>query len=50
LSRQLALRRAELLRFGRDAGVAANHAPILEPTSGTKKQNLFSLLGLFHIY
>jgi hypothetical protein len=35
------------LRLRRDAGVAVNHAPILEQNLGTKKQNLISGLGLF---
>jgi hypothetical protein len=40
---------AEVLRLGRDAGIAVNHAPILEQNSGTEKRNLFSALGLFQI-
>ena len=39
----------EVLRLGRDAGVAVNHAEILEQNCGTEKQNLFSVLGLFQI-
>jgi hypothetical protein len=35
----------EVLRLGRDAGVAVNHAPILEQNCGTEKRNLFSALG-----
>ena len=46
---ELGRRAGEVLRLRRDAGVAVNHAVILEQNSGTKKQNLISPLGLFHI-
>jgi len=35
----------EVLRLGRDAGIAVNHAAILEQKCGTEKGNLFSPLG-----
>jgi hypothetical protein len=46
---ELGRRAGEVLRLGRDAGVAVNHALYVEQNSGTKKQNLISALGLFHI-
>jgi hypothetical protein len=39
----------EVLRLGRDAGIAVNHAPILEQKCGIEKRNLISALGLFQI-
>jgi hypothetical protein len=35
------------LRLRRDAGIAVNHAPILEQNLGTEKRNLINALGLF---
>src|SRR5271169_1606460 len=44
---ELGRRAGEVLRLRRDAGIAVNHAPILEQNLGTKKRNLFSGLSLF---
>jgi hypothetical protein len=40
-------RAGEVLRLRRDAGIAVNHAPILEQNLGTEKRNLINALGLF---
>ena len=46
---ELGRRAGEVLRLGRDAGVAVNHALILEQNSGTEKPKFISALGLFQI-
>jgi len=46
---QLGRRAGEFLRLRRDAGIAVNHAPILEQNLGTEKRNVVSTLGLFQI-
>ena len=48
-SLQLGKLAGEVLRLGRDAGVAVNHAAILEQNCVTEKRNLFSAFGLFQI-
>ena len=44
---QLGKLAGEVLGLGRDAGIAVNHAAIVEQKCGTEKRNLFSALGLF---
>jgi len=44
---ELGGRAGEVLRLRRDAGVAVNHAAILEQNLGTEKRNLISALGFF---
>ena len=39
----------EVLRPGRDASVAVNHASIVAQNCGTKKRKFFKLLGLLQI-
>src|SRR5271163_4474366 len=47
---QLGKLAGEVLRLGRDAGIAVNHAAILEQKCGTENGNLISALVLFQIY
>jgi hypothetical protein len=46
---ELGRRAGEVLRLRRDAGIAVNHAALLEQNLGTEKPNLISALGLFQI-
>src|SRR5271155_4829839 len=46
---QLGKLAGEVLRPGRDAGIAVNHVPILPQNCGTEKRSLFNRLGLFQI-